>query len=59
VASARTYLLSKGIEPNRLRTEGKGERQPLTKAGECEGARSAQVIACPQPAASISKWWGA
>jgi len=48
-AAVKTYLVSKGIEPNRIQTEGKGEMQPVTKAGECSGAKSAKVIACLQP----------
>lgn len=49
VETVKNYLISKGISPNRIQTEGKGERQPVTKAGECEGAKSARVIACLQP----------
>lgn len=48
-ASVRAYLLSKGIDSNRIQTEGKGETQPVTKAGDCLGAKSAKVIACLQP----------
>lgn len=48
-AAVKTYLMSKGIEANRVHTEGKGEMQPITKAGECLGAKSAKVIACLQP----------
>lgn len=47
--AVKGYLVSKGIEPNRIRAEGKGETQPITKAGECDGAKSAKVIACLQP----------
>lgn len=49
VESVKGYLVGKGIEPNRMNTEGKGESQPVTKAGECDGAKSAKVIACLQP----------
>ncbi|MBI3525776.1 MAG: OmpA family protein [Betaproteobacteria bacterium] len=48
-AAVKTYLISKGIASNRIQTEGKGETQPLTKADECKGAKSAKVIACLQP----------
>ncbi|GAB2180704.1 OmpA family protein [Denitratisoma sp. agr-D3] len=48
-AAVKTYLVSKGIEPNRVYTEGKGKSQPKTKANECKGAKSAKVIACLQP----------
>ncbi len=48
-ASVKTYLGTKGIAANRVHTEGKGEMQPVTKADECKGAKSAKVIACLQP----------
>jgi OOP family OmpA-OmpF porin len=47
--AVKTYLVSKGIEPNRMHTEGKGMTQPVTRAGECDGAASAKLIACLQP----------
>ncbi|MBS1157277.1 MAG: hypothetical protein H6R07_3201 [Proteobacteria bacterium] len=49
VATVKTYLVDKGIDPNRIRTEGRGEMEPVTKAGECLGGKSASVIACLQP----------
>ena len=49
VESVKAYLVGKGIEPNRMNTEGKGESQPVTKSGECDGTKSAKVIACLQP----------
>lgn len=49
VATVKTYLVSKGIDASRIHTEGKGETQPVTKAGECAGKKSAKVIACLQP----------
>jgi OOP family OmpA-OmpF porin len=49
VASVKAYLLSLGIDANRVKTEGRGETQPKTKAGDCLGAKSAKVIACLQP----------
>jgi OOP family OmpA-OmpF porin len=49
VASVKDYMVSKGVEPNRIYTEGKGEMQPVTKAGDCAGPKSAKVIACLQP----------
>jgi OmpA-OmpF porin, OOP family len=33
--AVKAYLVSKGIEPNRVYTEGKGEKQPVT-AGKCK-----------------------
>jgi len=49
VAAVKAYLISKGIEPNRVQNSAKGELQPTTKAGECAGAKSAGTIACLQP----------
>ena len=48
-ASVKEYLVSKGVEANRVYTEGKGEKQPVTKPGDCKGAKSKKVIACLQP----------
>ena len=49
VATVKAYMVSKGVEANRVYTEGKGETQPVTKAGDCLGPKSAKVIACLQP----------
>ena len=49
VATVKTYMVSKGVEANRVYTEGKGESQPVTKAGDCVGPKSAKIIACLQP----------
>lgn len=48
-AAVKTYLVSKGIESDRIQTEGKGEMQPITKSDECPGAKNIKVIACLQP----------
>ena len=48
-ASVKDYLVSKNIQASRIDAEGKGETQPMTKPGECRGAKSAKVIACLQP----------
>ena len=47
--AVKAYLVGKGIEPNRVYTEGKGKKQPITKAGQCKGSKSKKVIACLQP----------
>ena len=48
-AAVKTYLVSKGIEANRIYTEGKGETQPVTgKKCDKVSPRSA-LIACLQP----------
>jgi OOP family OmpA-OmpF porin len=46
--AVKAYLVSKGIEPNRIYTEGKGKKQPVTKPGQCQGAKSAKVVGCLQ-----------
>ena len=48
-AAVKDYMVSKGIPANRVYTEGKGSKQPVTKPGECKGPKSAKVIACLQP----------
>ena len=47
--AVNAYLVSKGIEPNRVYTEGKGKKQPITKADQCKGAKSKKTIDCLQP----------
>jgi OmpA-OmpF porin, OOP family len=49
VATVKAYMVSKGVDSGRIYTEGKGEKQPVTKAGDCVGPKSAKVIACLQP----------
>jgi OOP family OmpA-OmpF porin len=49
VEAVKTYLVSIGVAANRVHTEGKGKTEPVTKAGQCDGARSAGVISCLQP----------
>ena len=48
-AAVKDYMVSKGIPANRVYTEGKGSKQPMTKPGECKGPKSQKVIACLQP----------
>lgn len=36
-ASVKSYLVSKGIDPNRIYTEGKGEKQPIASNSTREG----------------------
>ena len=48
-ASVKEYLVGKGIEANRVYTEGKGKKQPVTKADQCKGPKSKKVIDCLQP----------
>jgi OOP family OmpA-OmpF porin len=48
-AAVKDYVVKKGIPANRVYTEGKGSKQPVTKPGQCKGPKSAKVIACLQP----------
>lgn len=48
-ATVKDYLVAKNVQANRIDAEGKGETQPMTKLGDCPGAKSAKVIACLQP----------
>ena len=48
-AAVKTYLVSKGIEANRVYTEGKGKTQPVT-GDKCKGnAATKALIECLQP----------
>jgi OOP family OmpA-OmpF porin len=49
----KAYLVSKGVEANRVYTEGKGETQPVT-AGKCKGMgkehrSNKKMVECLQP----------
>jgi OOP family OmpA-OmpF porin len=47
--AVKSYLVGKGIEPNRIYAEGKGKTQPVTKAGDCKSGNRKALIACLQP----------
>ena len=47
--AVKNYLVAKGIEPNRVYAEGKGESQPLTKPADCRMNNRKALIACLQP----------
>jgi OOP family OmpA-OmpF porin len=51
--AVKAYLVSKGVEPNRVYTEGKGEKQPVTgdkckKMGK-EGRGNKKLVECLAP----------
>ncbi|MBP9714597.1 MAG: OmpA family protein [Sterolibacterium sp.] len=49
-ASVKEYLVSKGVEANRIDASGKGKSQPLTKAEDCKGnKKTKKLVACLQP----------
>jgi OmpA-OmpF porin, OOP family len=47
--AVKTYLVARGVAPQRVRTQGMGETQPVTQANDCAGGKSARTIACLQP----------
>ncbi|MDQ5881029.1 MAG: OmpA-OmpF porin, family [Pseudomonadota bacterium] len=47
-AAVKTYLVGKGLEANKVYTEGKGSKQPVT-GDKCKGAKSKKTIECLQP----------
>ncbi|NMF98649.1 OmpA family protein [Aromatoleum toluolicum] len=47
--AVKTYLVSKGIEANRVYTEGKGERQPVTGKNCSDKLGRKKLIECLQP----------
>jgi OmpA-OmpF porin, OOP family len=49
VDAVKTYLVSKGIAADRVRTSARGETQPSTSQGECKDANNAKNVACMQP----------
>jgi OOP family OmpA-OmpF porin len=46
--SVKEYLAQKGIPPERVRSEGRGESEPVT-GDQCKGQRGAKLISCLQP----------
>jgi OOP family OmpA-OmpF porin len=47
--AVKAYLVGKGVEPNRVYSEGKGKKQPVTTSDQCKGGKSKKVLECLQP----------
>jgi OOP family OmpA-OmpF porin len=47
--SVKAYLVSKGVQSDRIAVAGRGESQPVTNADDCKGPATAKVIACLAP----------
>lgn len=47
--SVKAYLVGKGVEANRVYSEGKGKKQPVTKPDQCKGPKSKKTVDCLQP----------
>jgi OOP family OmpA-OmpF porin len=46
--AVKQYLAQKGVEPTKVRSEGRGEEQSVT-AGQCKGMTGQKLISCLQP----------
>ena len=42
------YLVAKGVPENKIRYEGRGDKDPLTPAGHCQGLAREELITCLQ-----------
>ena len=42
------YLMAKGVPENKIRYEGRGDKDPLTPAGHCQGQAREELITCLQ-----------
>ena len=47
--SVKQYLVSKGVDPGRIKTEGKGSAEPLAKTQNCDSLPRVEKIACYAP----------
>ena len=47
-AAVKDYLASKGIESSKVRSEGRGENDPVT-GDQCKGMKGSKLISCLQP----------
>ena len=47
--SVKQYLVSKGVDPKRIKTEGKGGAEPVAKTQNCDSLPRAEKIACYAP----------
>lgn len=47
--AVKNYLMSKNVPASRIEAEGMGKTQPMTKAGDCRGMKTTNVVTCLQP----------
>lgn len=47
--AVKDYLAGRAIPASRIHATGRGETEPVTRAADCRGAKSASVVACLQP----------
>lgn len=48
-ATVKAYLVRKGVSPDIVLTEGKGDTQPITKKDQCPSDKAPKTIECLQP----------
>ncbi|CAG9931617.1 OmpA family protein [Candidatus Nitrotoga arctica] len=48
-ATVKAYLVRKGVSPDIVLAEGKGDTQPITKKDQCPSDKAPQTIECLQP----------
>ena len=47
--AVKQYLIAKGVDPKRIKTEGKGGAEPVAKTQNCDSLPRAEKIACYAP----------
>lgn len=47
--AVKNYLVSRNVPAGSISAAGRGESEPVTRPGDCGGAKSASVVACLQP----------
>lgn len=48
-ATVKAYLVRKGVSPDIVLAEGKGDTQPITKKDQCPSDKTSKTIECLQP----------
>jgi len=54
VGAVKSYLVSKGVPADRVKTSAWGETRPSTAAADCKEANTAKNVACMQPDRHVS-----
>jgi OmpA-OmpF porin, OOP family len=54
VSAVKSYLVSKGVAADKIKTSAWGETRPSTAAAECKGANNPKNVACMQPDRHVS-----
>jgi OOP family OmpA-OmpF porin len=54
VGAVKSYLVSKGVSADRVKTSAWGETRPSTAAAECKDANNRKNVACMQPDRHVS-----